>query len=113
MWPQFLAYGMTIGIPIASVYWLKRRPDLSSELAGAGLVLSVVFGVLAALVGAAVIPYSLHTYPALSAISPAQLWALRPPSNFLPSRSSVRPMAVDAFSSYNFFNRFPFTTFGS
>jgi hypothetical protein len=24
MWPQFLAYAMTMGIPIASVYWIKR-----------------------------------------------------------------------------------------
>ncbi|WP_433966855.1 hypothetical protein [Tunturiibacter gelidiferens] len=83
MWPQFLAYGMTMGIPIASVYWLKRRPDISSELAGAGLLLSVAFSLLAALVGAVIIPYSLHTYPA-AAIHLAKLWILVTPSNFSP-----------------------------
>ena len=102
MWPQFLAYGMTIGIPIASVYWLKRRPDLSSELAGAGLLLSVVFGLLAALVGAAVIPYSLHTYPA-SAIHLAQLWALVTPLELLAVTLIAQTQAADAFSNYNFF----------
>jgi antigen flippase len=102
MWPQFLAYGMTIGIPIASVYWLKRRPDISSELAGAGLVLSVAFGLLAALVGAAVIPYSLHTYPA-AAIHLAQLWALVTPLELLAVTLIAQAQAADAFSNYNVF----------
>jgi O-antigen/teichoic acid export membrane protein len=102
MWPQFLAYGMTIGIPIASVYWLKRRPDLSSELAGAGLLLSVVFGLLAALVGIVVIPYSLHTYPA-AAIHLAQLWVLVTPLELLAVTFIAQAQAADAFSNYNIF----------
>jgi antigen flippase len=102
MWPQFLAYGMTIGIPIASVYWLKRRPDLSAELTGAGLLLSVGFGLLAALVGVAVIPHSLHTYPA-PAIHLAQLWALVTPLELLAVTLIAQAQAADSFSSYNFF----------
>ena len=102
MWPQFLAYGMTIGIPIASVYWLKRRPDISSELAGTGLFLSVGFGLLAALVGAAVIPYSLHTYPA-AATHLAQLWALVTPLELLAVTLIAQAQAADAFSKYNVF----------
>src|SRR5580704_8535938 len=82
MWPQFLAYGMTMGIPVASVYWLKRRPDISSELAGAGLLLSVLFGLLAAAVGALVIPYSLHAYPP-AAVHLALLWILVTPLELL------------------------------
>jgi O-antigen/teichoic acid export membrane protein len=102
MWPQFLAYAMTIGIPIASVYWLKRRPDLSAELAGTGLLLSVGFGLLAALTGVAVIPHSLHTYPA-PAIHLAQVWALVTPLELLAVTLIAQAQAADSFSSYNFF----------
>jgi O-antigen/teichoic acid export membrane protein len=102
MWPQFLAYGMTIGIPIASVYWLKRRTDISSELAGAGLLLSVAFGLLAALVGVAVIPYSLHTYP-VAAIHLAQLLALVTPLELLAVTLIAQAQAADSFSKYNIF----------
>jgi O-antigen/teichoic acid export membrane protein len=100
MWPQFLAYGMTMGIPIASVYWLKRRQDTSSELAGAGLLLSAVFGLLAALVGAAILPYSLHTYPA-AAIHLARLWILVTPLELLAVTLIAQAQAADAFSKYN------------
>ena len=102
MWPQFLAYGMTMGIPIASVYWLKRRSDLSSELAGAGLFLSVVFGLLGALVGAAVIPYSLHAFPP-AAIHLAQLWALVTPLELIAVTLIAQTQAADSFSRYNIF----------
>lgn len=100
MWPQFLAYGMTMGIPIASVYWLKRRRDISSELAGAGLLLSAVFGFLAALVGAVILPYSLHTYPA-AAIHLARLWILVTPLELLAVTLIAQAQAADAFSKYN------------
>jgi len=93
MWPQFLAYGMTVGIPIASVYWLKRRPDLSAELAGTGLLLSIGLGLLAALVGVAVIPHSLHTYPA-PAIHLAQSWALVTPLELLAVTLIAQAQAV-------------------
>jgi len=109
MWPQFLAYGMTMGIPVASVYWLKRRPDISSELAGAGLLLSVLFGLLAAAVGALVIPYSLHAYPP-AAVHLALLWILVTPLELLAVTWIAQAQAADSFSSYNAF-RFlsPFT----
>jgi O-antigen/teichoic acid export membrane protein len=100
MWPQFLAYGMTMGIPIASVYWLKRRRDISSELAGAGLLLTAVFGLLAALVGAIILPYSLHTYPA-AAIHLARLWILVTPLELLAVTLIAQAQAADAFSKYN------------
>jgi O-antigen/teichoic acid export membrane protein len=102
MWPQFLAYGMTMGIPIASVYWLKRRRDISSELAGAGLLLSTAFGLLAALIGAIILPYSLHTYP-VAAIHLARLWILVTPLELLAVTLIAQAQAADAFSRYNVF----------
>jgi O-antigen/teichoic acid export membrane protein len=100
MWPQFLAYGMTMGIPIASLYWLKRRRDIASELAGAGLLLTAAFGLLAALVGAIILPYSLHTYPA-AAIHLARLWILVTPLELLAVTLICQALAADAFFKYN------------
>ena len=64
MWPQFLASGLSAGIPIASLHWLKRRPQASSSLVGAALLLSLILGIVASGMGFLIIPYSLHTYPA-------------------------------------------------
>jgi O-antigen/teichoic acid export membrane protein len=105
MWPQFLAYGMTMGIPVASVYWLKRRPDLSSELAGASLLLTVLLGVIAALLGAVIIPYSLHAYP-LAAVHLAQLWVLVAPLELIAVTLIAQAQAVDAFGKYNAYRFF-------
>ena len=33
MWPQFLAYAMSLGIPVATVYSIKRRPESTREIA--------------------------------------------------------------------------------
>lgn len=100
MWPQFLAYAMTMGIPIASVYWLKRRPELASELAGASLLLTVIFGVIAAAFGVSVIPYSLHNYPP-AAVHLAQSWALVTPLELIAVTLIAQAQAADAFGKYN------------
>lgn len=109
MWPQFLAYGMSLGIPVASVYWLKRRPEISSEIVGAGLMLSVLSGLFAAALGAAAIPYSLHSYPP-AAVHLAQLWSLVTPLELIAVTFIAYAQAADRFSHYNLF-RFlsPFT----
>jgi O-antigen/teichoic acid export membrane protein len=102
MWPQFLAYGMTVGIPVATVYWLKRRPELSSDLSGAALILSAVFGVMAALVGVAIIPYSLHTYPP-DTIHFAKIWVIVTPLALCAVTIMSQVQAASAFSNLNLF----------
>jgi antigen flippase len=102
MWPQFLAYAMTLGVPVASVYWLKRRPDLASGLSGAGLALSAVLGVLGALVGIAIIPYSLHTYPPAT-IHFAQVWVIVTPLALCAVTITSQVQAAGSFTNYNLF----------
>jgi O-antigen/teichoic acid export membrane protein len=102
MWPQFLAYGMTLGVPVASVYWLKRRPESARELTGVGLMLSLIFGIVAAAVGFVVIPYSLHTYPQ-STIHLAQMWVVVTPLALLAVTLISQVQAAGAFSNFNLF----------
>lgn len=102
MWPQFLAYAVTLGIPVASVYWLKRRPELARELTGAGLSLSIVLGFVAAVVGMIAIPYSLHTYP-LSVIRLAQAWTLITPFAMFTLTLMSQGQAMQAYNGFNLY----------
>jgi len=102
MWPQFLAYGMTVGVPVATVYWLKRRPELGREVSAAALLLSALFGVLAALVGLVIIPYSLHTYPP-ETIHFARVWVVVTPLALCAVTIMSQVQAADSFTSLNIF----------
>jgi hypothetical protein len=61
MWPQFLAYSLTLGVPVASVYTMKMHPTHASSLSGAASALSILLGCVATLIGLVIIPFSLHT----------------------------------------------------
>lgn len=63
LWPQFLAYALTLGIPTALLYNLKRRP--SEERAGlfsVALVAGTGAGLVATLAGILLIPLWLTNY---------------------------------------------------
>jgi O-antigen/teichoic acid export membrane protein len=102
MWPQFLAFAMTLGIPVATVYSIKRNPDAAREIAGTSLVMSVAVGLLAALVGFTIIPYSLHTYPAPT-IWLARFWVTVTPLELIAVTLIAQVQAADAFSYYNLY----------
>src|SRR6267154_67139 len=51
LWPVFLASALTFGIPSALTFQLKRNPEKHSQLMGAALLLALLAGGLAALVG--------------------------------------------------------------
>ncbi|WP_250124082.1 oligosaccharide flippase family protein [Chroococcidiopsis sp. CCMEE 29] len=62
LWPQFLAYAMTLGLPAALRYNLKRYPDQKTELFSAALLLSILLGIAATLVGIVFLPQWLSQY---------------------------------------------------
>jgi len=62
LWPQFLAFSMTLGLPIALRYYLKRNPDEESEIFSASLVLGTILGIVAAIVGVIFLPQWLTQY---------------------------------------------------
>ncbi len=105
MWPQFLAYGLSLGVPVASVYWLKRRPEDASRLAGAAFLLSVLLGVAAALIGFIVIPHSLHTY-SQSQIRFAQEMTIVTPLALLAVTIVAFVQSAGSFRNFNLFRFF-------
>jgi O-antigen/teichoic acid export membrane protein len=100
MWPQFLAFAMSLGLPVATVYSIKRNPDSTREIAGTGLLLSVAVGLLATLIGFTIIPYSLHTYPKTT-IWMAQLWVTVTPLELIAVTLVAQVQAAGAFSYFN------------
>ncbi len=106
MWPQFLAYALTMGVPVACVYNIKRRPELASTLTGAALILSFLLGCLAIAVGLGVIPVSLHTYP-VNTVHAAMLALLLAPLSLFGITLSVQVQAAGSFKYYNLFRFLP------
>jgi antigen flippase len=62
--PGVIANAMTLGLPSAATYTFRRYPDARRALFTAAMAMSLVLGVLAALVGVVVVPHWLHQYPA-------------------------------------------------
>jgi antigen flippase len=106
MWPQFLAYASTIGVPVASVYYLKRRPDLAGTLSGTAIAISVVMGFVASLVGYFIIPHSLHTYPP-AVIHFAQHAVFVAPLALLGVTLFNQAQSAGSFKHYNIFRFAP------
>ncbi len=102
MWPQFLAYGLSLGVPVSSVYWLKRRPEERSHLAGSAFLLSVVLGTIAAVLGYFIIPHSLHTYKAAQILFAQRLIVVTPLALLAVTIISF-VQAAGAFKIYNLF----------
>jgi O-antigen/teichoic acid export membrane protein len=102
MWPQFLAYGLSLGIPVASLYWLKRRPDDARQIVGTGMLLSALLGTVAAAVGFAIIPFSLRTYPHY-VIELAQRWVVVTPLALVAVTIIAQVQAAGAFTISNLF----------
>lgn len=62
LWPQALAYALTLGLPSALLYNLKRRPEQSSQLFAAALLLGLGMGTVATVAGMFLIPLWLTEY---------------------------------------------------
>jgi O-antigen/teichoic acid export membrane protein len=54
---SFLACALTLGLPSALTYQLRKRPEQASDLIGAGLVLCVLISAASAAVGFFLLPY--------------------------------------------------------
>jgi O-antigen/teichoic acid export membrane protein len=103
MWPQFLAMTLTLGLPSALIYHVKRRSanaEESRDLFAAALALGTLLGLLAALVGAFVIPRWMTEYPA-AAVRFAQWTMLLMPVAALTEISIGAFRAREEFAAYN------------
>lgn len=62
MWPRIMAIALTIGLPTALLYNLRRHPERGSQFFSAALLMGTGMGFLATLAGMAFIPYWLTEY---------------------------------------------------
>ena len=63
LWPVFLAFALSMGIPSALTFQLRRNPEKQSQLMGAGLLLGLLSGAMAALVGMLFMQAWIPQYP--------------------------------------------------
>jgi antigen flippase len=76
--PNVMAYLLTLGIPAALLYQLKRDPADARKLLGASLVTVSVLSACAVCIGYAILPFALHRYPA-STVELARFFMLTTP----------------------------------
>ena len=100
LWPQFLAYAMTLGLPSALLYNLKRHPDKKSEMFSAALVLGTAMGLVATLTGIIFIPSWLNQY-STEVIQEAQWLMLTAPLALLTVTFTAALEADNNFATAN------------
>ncbi len=64
MWPNLLCFVCTLGIPFALRYHARKHQSDQNSLASAALVLSGVLGIIAMLLGIALMPFMMKQYGA-------------------------------------------------
>lgn len=101
LWPQFLAYTLTLGIPQSLLYNLKKHPDRKSELYSTALIVSTLLGFVAAAVGIFFMPQWLSQY-STTTIRAAQWFMLTSPISLL---GLVFSAAFEARSEFTFSNQ--------
>lgn len=101
LWPQLLAFLMTLGLPAALRYNLKRYPEEKSELFSATLLMSMGLGILASLLGILFIPQWLgHQYSA-EVVRVAQWFMITAPVGVFWANMVAALEATDDFSTAN------------
>jgi O-antigen/teichoic acid export membrane protein len=62
LWPLFVASITTLGVPSSLIYYLRNRPEEKDRLIANSFLMAMVFGTVAAVVAALILPWWLHKY---------------------------------------------------
>lgn len=100
LWPQLFGYALTLGLPSALLYNLKRDPDKAPRLLPAALLLGTSMGLLAILIGVLFIPRWLTEYPP-EVVRLAQWLMLFAPLSLLNLVLLHAFLALEEFGTYN------------
>jgi O-antigen/teichoic acid export membrane protein len=106
LWPQFLAYMLTLGTPVSLVYQIKRHPEVQGALTAAALAVGMAMGLLATGIGIVGIPIWLHQYSAAD-IRQAQILMVLAPASLISVVLIAAIQAREAFGVYNLFRYLP------
>ncbi|MGC2657075.1 MAG: oligosaccharide flippase family protein, partial [Bryobacteraceae bacterium] len=100
IWAGFIGAMLTVGLPSAVVFNLRRKPEDSSTLIGASLILSLAVSVLICLIGELLVPSWLRQYPAYDVVW-ARWFLLSAPISILLPVLRAAMEASGRFSSSN------------
>ncbi|HMI53620.1 MAG TPA: polysaccharide biosynthesis C-terminal domain-containing protein [Candidatus Saccharimonadales bacterium] len=101
LWPVFLASALTLGIPSALTFQLKRNPSRQSELLGAALLMALLTSLLAIVIGLVLVPHWISHYSPRAVLF-AQLYLFSAP---LTSLLLVGRAAMESRSDFSSSNK--------
>ena len=111
LWPQFLAFTMTLGLPASLIYNLKKYPEERSKLFASALIMACGLGSIASLIGIIFMPRWLSQYSP-EIITMAQWFMLTAPLSLLGITFRAAFTALDEFTLANQIRYLvPFATF--
>ncbi|UNK18766.1 oligosaccharide flippase family protein [Paenibacillus sp. N3/727] len=106
MWPQFLAYCLTLGIPSALVYYMKKKDGNQGSLYITALYMSVILGCAAIVIGAFLIPFWMKGYS--QEVIEFATWALvMSPIAMIGTVNTATLQSREEFHLYNVSRYFP------
>lgn len=100
LWPQLLAYCLTLGLPSSLLYNLRRYPERRGQLLAAALVIAPVMGVVAIAVGVIGLPHWLAQYPR-PVVEFAQVLMIASPVSLLSATLNAALQADGDFTTAN------------
>lgn len=106
MWPQFLAYCLTLGIPSALVYYMKKKGEDQGTYYITALYMSVILGSVAMVIGAVLIPFWMKDYS--QNVIDFAAWALvMTPIAMIGTVNTAALQAREEFTLYSISRYFP------
>jgi O-antigen/teichoic acid export membrane protein len=104
LWPAFLAYSMTFGLPSALLYNLKRYPSKRQGTFSAALILSLALGLISMLIGIVFVPVWLSQYSP-EIIQFSQWFMLLTPTTMV---AAILVASLEADSDFTTANKFSY-----
>lgn len=106
MWPRFLAYSLTLGIPAALVYYMKKKDRNQGSLYVTALYMCVLLGCAAMGIGAVIIPYWMKGYS--DEVIEFAVWALvMSPIAMIGTVNTAALQSREEYHLYNFMRYIP------
>lgn len=100
VWPGLLAYLLTLGIPSAVRFWIKKEPERRSEFFTIAVIGAALASLLAILIGFVCLPFWLHGY-APDVVHAAQILMWFSPEIMLGLIFTAMLEALGAFTTAN------------
>jgi O-antigen/teichoic acid export membrane protein len=106
MWPGFLAYTLTLGIPASLVYYMKKKDENQGSLYITSLYISLVLGCVAIAIGSVIIPFWMKGYS--KEVIEFATWALiMSPIALLGTINVAALQSREEYHLYNFIRYIP------